>query len=589
LAHISPAEAQLLHDVTDGGSINPATGLPEFFFGDFFGGLSDSFSSIGTSLSDSFSSFGDSMSSFSDSFSSGLSDFGDNFSSGLNDTFGDDFSDKFGGVAGNLTSQLAGDYVSKKVGGEFGSLLGNTVGSTLGNTVSGAFSSPDTSNQPKSASAGLEGNANAAAAPAPKRSPQIDLNPKSGQTHVGAAQQARNLKIMKQQEAPQRQEPQKPPLTLNQKIESVTKKMNADRIVEQKAKIPASQQKIQNELIAKFKPQKPTVTTQEPTIAVTQQVTPIPKTESPISDERIGKEIEVIKAENPKARRSYNELKGKAINRLKAKDMVAQEIPTAPFEGKIPDVSKRPERGLEDEARKIYRGIVPPELRQQLEGLGQGGKITLETLSPGADVKDMLNASGKTTQSLLDGDLTGAAGHATEMGAAAVSIALPGSVSGAKKIISKASDKIGDATKASRAAETGLKESVALVNKHRQKSFGKDYSSWWDMTGKKLDAERKANPNRKIAKGESFIWGELQKGKKSAKYKTNGLDGKKERLFTFDRGGNGRHRSEIEVWNGQGKHLGTIDPLNGQWLQKTGDANKSIDVSFLYDTSTQHA
>ncbi|PCI41772.1 MAG: hypothetical protein COB46_02305, partial [Rhodospirillaceae bacterium] len=68
LAHISPAEAQLLHDVTDGGSINPETGLPEFFFGDFFGGLSDSFSSIGTSLSDSFSSFGDSMSSFGDSF-----------------------------------------------------------------------------------------------------------------------------------------------------------------------------------------------------------------------------------------------------------------------------------------------------------------------------------------------------------------------------------------------------------------------------------------------------------------------------------------------------------------------------------------
>ena len=31
LAHITPAEAQLLHDVTDGGSINPETGLPDFF------------------------------------------------------------------------------------------------------------------------------------------------------------------------------------------------------------------------------------------------------------------------------------------------------------------------------------------------------------------------------------------------------------------------------------------------------------------------------------------------------------------------------------------------------------------------------
>ncbi|MBD3661008.1 MAG: peptidoglycan-binding protein, partial [Arenibacter algicola] len=31
LAHISPEEAQLLHAVTDGGSTNPTTGLPEFF------------------------------------------------------------------------------------------------------------------------------------------------------------------------------------------------------------------------------------------------------------------------------------------------------------------------------------------------------------------------------------------------------------------------------------------------------------------------------------------------------------------------------------------------------------------------------
>lgn len=33
LAHLSQAEAQLLHDITDGGSINPHTGLLEFWFG----------------------------------------------------------------------------------------------------------------------------------------------------------------------------------------------------------------------------------------------------------------------------------------------------------------------------------------------------------------------------------------------------------------------------------------------------------------------------------------------------------------------------------------------------------------------------
>ena len=33
LAHISPEEARLLHDITDGGSINPETGLMEFWWG----------------------------------------------------------------------------------------------------------------------------------------------------------------------------------------------------------------------------------------------------------------------------------------------------------------------------------------------------------------------------------------------------------------------------------------------------------------------------------------------------------------------------------------------------------------------------
>ena len=147
LAHINPAEAKLLNDITDGGSINPDTGLPEFFFGDFFCGLSDSFSSIGTSMSDSFSSFGDSMSSFGDSFSSGLSDIGNSVSSNLDSTFGKVFSDQVGNFAGGLTSRVAGKYVSnkigKKVGGPLGGLLGDTVGgavgNTLGDTVSGAF------------------------------------------------------------------------------------------------------------------------------------------------------------------------------------------------------------------------------------------------------------------------------------------------------------------------------------------------------------------------------------------------------------------------------------------------------------------
>ena len=189
-----------------------------------------------------------------------MSEFGDNFSSGLNDTFGDGFSDKLGGVVGNVTSQVAGDYVSKKVGGPFGDMLGGAVGSTLGNTVSGAFSSSESATQPKAADTntfgGINDGMNAQKASLPKSAPKIALNPKAGQTHVGAAQQNRNVKILNKQRdvaAQQSTIQKKAPLTLNQKIEATAKKMNATRIAEQKAKMPASQQAIYSDLVAKAK------------------------------------------------------------------------------------------------------------------------------------------------------------------------------------------------------------------------------------------------------------------------------------------------------------------------------------------------
>tara|TARA_R100000655_G_scaffold11797_2_gene27269 strand:+ start:430 stop:1368 length:939 start_codon:yes stop_codon:yes gene_type:complete len=50
LAHINPEEAMLLNEVTDGGTINPVTGMPEFFFGEGQSGYqeSDSFGSFDT-------------------------------------------------------------------------------------------------------------------------------------------------------------------------------------------------------------------------------------------------------------------------------------------------------------------------------------------------------------------------------------------------------------------------------------------------------------------------------------------------------------------------------------------------------------
>ena len=98
LAHITPAEAELLHSITDGGSINPDTGLPEFFFGAALGGLASSF--IG-------------------SFA------------------GPAVGATLGSVVGNVAGRAIGNYASKKIrqkiGGPIGEILGNTMGGYLGN------------------------------------------------------------------------------------------------------------------------------------------------------------------------------------------------------------------------------------------------------------------------------------------------------------------------------------------------------------------------------------------------------------------------------------------------------------------------
>ena len=89
LAHITPAEAELLHKVTDGGSINPVTGLPEFFLGDFFTGLSNGFSGIGESFMSGLSSFSDGLSGLGDSLSGGLGDAFSGIGDGFKNLFGD--------------------------------------------------------------------------------------------------------------------------------------------------------------------------------------------------------------------------------------------------------------------------------------------------------------------------------------------------------------------------------------------------------------------------------------------------------------------------------------------------------------------
>jgi len=128
LAHITPAEAQLLNDVTDGGSLNPNTGLPEFFLGDFFSGMSNSFSSIGSNLSDSFSSFGD-------SFTSSLSEIGDSISNSFSDLSAADnplsnLQDQQNQLDGLLSSDAA-----KAVENGFGSNMNTSLSDHVSNAL----------------------------------------------------------------------------------------------------------------------------------------------------------------------------------------------------------------------------------------------------------------------------------------------------------------------------------------------------------------------------------------------------------------------------------------------------------------------
>jgi len=108
----------------------------------------------------------------------------------------------------------------------------------------------------------------------------------------------------------------------------------------------------------------------------------------------------------------------------------------------------------------------------------------------------------------------------------------------------------------------------------------KGWAEWWRNEGRKLFEARKNDPNRRIVPSESFIWQKLERlGGKSYRSITKGS--KKRRYYTWDRGGGGRHRSEIEVWDKDGKHLGAIDPLTGKWVKGPDKRKKPLDVSTI--------
>jgi len=67
LAHITPAEARMLRRRGGSGTINPDTGLPEFFLDDFFEGVGDVLGGIGDAVGDVLGGIGDAVQDFVES------------------------------------------------------------------------------------------------------------------------------------------------------------------------------------------------------------------------------------------------------------------------------------------------------------------------------------------------------------------------------------------------------------------------------------------------------------------------------------------------------------------------------------------
>ncbi|MBF0250113.1 MAG: hypothetical protein HQL35_05710 [Alphaproteobacteria bacterium] len=156
-----------LHKVTDGGTINPETGLPEFFdFSGMFSGLGESFSNFGTSLSNNFSSIGDTP-----QFPKlGLDGIGRASSAAAGGWEG------IGNILGNVAKDFVGQKIGEKIGEPFGSMIGNTIGGAVGNGIGNAFSGAgqqDVSNMLGSSTTDMPGSLGTGSALAEIKAPKM--------------------------------------------------------------------------------------------------------------------------------------------------------------------------------------------------------------------------------------------------------------------------------------------------------------------------------------------------------------------------------------------------------------------------------
>ena len=116
-----------------------------------------------------------------------------------------------------------------------------------------------------------------------------------------------------------------------------------------------------------------------------------------------------------------------------------------------------------------------------------------------------------------------------------------------------------------------------FTGKRETDAFDKGYAEWYAAKGKRLEAERSADPHRIIAPSESYLWTTMKNDHPGRK--TNGLTGSRKLYFEWDRGGAGKHQSEIEVDDHNGKHLGAIEPLKGKRV-KGSRKGRGINVTF---------
>ncbi|CCQ74788.1 colicin E3/pyocin S6 family cytotoxin [Magnetospira sp. QH-2] len=111
--------------------------------------------------------------------------------------------------------------------------------------------------------------------------------------------------------------------------------------------------------------------------------------------------------------------------------------------------------------------------------------------------------------------------------------------------------------------------------KKGQEKWQSGYDEWYEAAGRRIEQEVAKDPiNRKISPSESYVWKSLKPEKDGRRKDKDG------NIYTWDHGGGGRHKQQIEKFDKKGEHLGAFDPITGRRVTPR-DKEKWIKVFFL--------